>query len=79
LRSEWAFSADREFTPDTMATHIDLSENEFAALQEVARGFDQRSIPESHRRKLIDLRLIYKLLGGLRMTAAGRRHLASHA
>jgi len=60
-----------------MATQIELSEIELASLREVARGFDQRGIPDNHSRKLIELRLIYKLLGSLRITSAGRRHLAS--
>lgn len=59
-----------------MVTNIELSEIELASLGEVAKGFDQCGIPDNHSRKLIELRLIYKLLGSLRITSAGRRHLA---
>ena len=54
-----------------------LSPDEFASLQEVAKGFDQRPIPEVDAVRLLELDLIYKLLGLLRMTGAGRARIAS--
>ena len=52
-----------------------LSPLEFASLQEVAKGFNQRRIPDLHRERSIELRLIYNLIGGLRMTAQGNARL----
>ena len=54
-----------------------LSPDEFASLQEVAKGFDQRQIPEAHALRLLELDLIYKLLGLLRMTGAGRARIGA--
>jgi hypothetical protein len=53
-----------------------LSPGEFASLQEVAEGFDQRPIPEADALRLLELDLIYKFLGFLRMTGAGRERIA---
>jgi hypothetical protein len=53
-----------------------LSAAEFASLQEVARGIGHGGIPESHRLRLMDLGLIYTLLGSLRITTAGRMRIA---
>jgi hypothetical protein len=55
----------------------ELSTGEFASLQEVAKGFDQTPIPEADALRLLELHLIYKLLGMLRMTGAGRARIAS--
>ena len=49
-----------------------LSVSELASLQEVAKGFDHGSIPVGDATRLLELKLIYKLLGELRLTAAGR-------
>lgn len=62
-----------------MTTRMDLTKTELASLHEVAKGLEQRAIPDNHSRKLIDLRLIYKLLSALRITSAGRRVLAGLA
>jgi hypothetical protein len=53
-----------------------LSVTEFASLQEVGRGVGHGGIPESHSLRLTDLRLIYKLLGSLFITTAGKARIA---
>jgi hypothetical protein len=53
-----------------------LSVTEFASLQEVGRGVGHGGIPESHSLRLLDLRLIYRLLGSLRVTTAGKARIA---
>jgi len=53
-----------------------LSVTEFASLQEVGTGFHHDAIPESHCLRLMDLHLIYNLLGSLRITTAGRVRIA---
>jgi hypothetical protein len=53
-----------------------LSVTEFASLQEVGRGIGHAGIPESHGLRLLDLQLIYRLLGSLHITTAGRVRIA---
>jgi hypothetical protein len=53
-----------------------LSVTEFASLQEVGRGIGHGGIPESHSMRLMDLRLIYRLLGSLCVTTAGKARIA---
>jgi hypothetical protein len=53
-----------------------LSVTEFASLQEVARGIGHGGIPERHSLRLMDLRLIYRMLGSLRITPAGMVRVA---
>jgi hypothetical protein len=53
-----------------------LSPEEFTSLLEVAKGFNQDCIPLDHAQRLIDLKLIYKLLGFLNITGAGRARIA---
>jgi hypothetical protein len=53
-----------------------LSTTEFASLREVGSGIGHGGIPESHSLRLIDLHLIYRLLGSLRITTAGRQRIA---
>jgi len=55
-----------------MATDERLSASELASLQEIAKGIYRHSIPEVDAARLIELRFIYRLLGDLRMTTAGR-------
>jgi hypothetical protein len=59
-----------------MASSNYLSVTEFASLQEVGRGIAHDRIPESHGMRLLDLHLIYRLLGSLRITAAGRARIS---
>ena len=54
-----------------------LSATEFASLREVGIGIGHGGIPESHSLKLMDIGLIYRLLGSLRITTAGRKRIAS--
>ena len=54
-----------------------LSVTEFASLVEVAKGFDRRTIPPDDALRLLDLKLIYKLLGLPHITRAGRARIAS--
>jgi hypothetical protein len=49
-----------------------LSEAEFASLAEVGTGFCHGPISVDHAKRLQDLRLIYSLLGTLRITTAGQ-------
>jgi hypothetical protein len=53
-----------------------LSATEIASLREVGSGIGHGGIPESHTLRLMDLCLIYRLLGSLRITAAGRARIA---
>lgn len=54
-----------------------LSPEEFESLQEVGRGgMMQKRIPDDHARKLVGMRLINELLGGLGITASGRARIA---
>jgi hypothetical protein len=54
-----------------------LSTSEWTSLREVARGPFQEDIPGADAARLLHLRLIYKLLGGLRITSAGKAKLLS--
>ena len=54
-----------------------LSPEEFASLQEVARGLDQHAIPQDHETRLHALSLTHRLFGRPSITAAGRSRLAS--
>ena len=56
----------------TMATSPHLSEPEWAALAEVATGFCHAPIPADHAQRLLDLKLIYSLLGSYRIMSSGR-------
>ena len=49
-----------------------LSHSELASLQEIGRGLRHESIPHVDAIRLLELHLIYKLLGDLRITTAGR-------
>jgi hypothetical protein len=53
-----------------------LSTSEFASLVEVGKGFSHGCIPAADGAKLLEMRLIYKLLGENRLTVAGRMRLA---
>jgi|SRR5579859_1274323 len=55
-----------------MTTGDILTHSELASLQEIGRGLRHGSIPEADALRLVELRLIYRLLGDLRMTTAGR-------
>jgi hypothetical protein len=54
-----------------------LSEEEFASLREIGRSVYHHPIPDAHRDRLLELHLIYKLLGTLRITSEGRLALKS--
>ncbi len=49
-----------------------LSESEMASLAEVGTGFCHAAIPADHARRLLELRLIYSLLGNYRIMSSGR-------
>jgi hypothetical protein len=55
---------------------IAITSDEFDSLHEVGRGIDHRSIPPAHALRLLELRYINRLLGGLRITTAGRDRLS---
>jgi hypothetical protein len=50
---------------------IPLSQAEMDSLREVGRGAHHAPIPVRHAERLLSLKLIYRLLGDLRITAAG--------
>jgi hypothetical protein len=60
-----------------MVANVILSVSEFASLKEVGKGFDHGSIPEADALRLLDLGLIYNLLGSFRINRAGRLRIAS--
>jgi hypothetical protein len=52
-----------------------LSPAELASLAEMGTGLLHKAIPASHTARLLELALIYGLLGDLRITKAGRLRL----
>jgi hypothetical protein len=48
-----------------------LNDEEFASLKEVGNGLTRNSIPEAHKKRLIELRLVKEELGNLRQTPHG--------
>jgi hypothetical protein len=58
-----------------MSSASALSVSEFASLTEIGRSFLHDAIPPNDTTRLLELRLIYNLLGSLRITAAGRARL----
>jgi hypothetical protein len=54
-----------------------LSDAEWASLTEVGTGSYHDLIPLEHANRLLDLKLIYSLLGSCRITATGRQMLHS--
>jgi hypothetical protein len=59
-----------------MSASSNLSVTEFASLREIGRGIGHAGIPESHSLRLMELGLIYRLLGSLHITTAGRIRIA---
>jgi hypothetical protein len=53
-----------------------LSSSELTSLAEVANGFSYGCIPAADGARLLELDLIFKLLGENRVTIAGRKRLA---
>jgi hypothetical protein len=49
----------------------DLTAEEFASLKEIGNKVSQNSIPDEHKKRLIELRLIKDDLGTLRQTPHG--------
>jgi len=49
----------------------DLTDEEFASLKEVGRALPRSGIPEDHRKRLMELRLIKDDLGNLHQTPHG--------
>jgi hypothetical protein len=58
-----------------MAHGDGLSASEMTSLREVGKGLLHGNIPEEHALRLLHLRLIYKMLGDLHITTAGRTAL----
>jgi hypothetical protein len=54
-----------------------LSPVEYGALLEVGKGFAHEKIPLEDAVRLMDLGLIYSLLGSHQITAAGKSRLAA--
>jgi len=48
-----------------------LNAEEFASLKEVGNGLSRNSIPDEHKKRLIELRLVKEELGNLRLTPHG--------
>lgn len=49
----------------------DLTAEEFASLKEIGSGLSRNGIPDEHKKRLIELRLIKDELGNLRQTPHG--------
>jgi len=60
-----------------MSARATLSASEFASLKVIGEGFDHSTVAEADAVRLIDLNLIYRPLGSLRMTHAGRARITS--
>ena len=54
-----------------------LTEAEFESLAEVGTGFLHEAIPDDHAEHLLELGLIYNLLGSVRITISGRHMLSA--
>jgi len=54
-----------------------LSAEEFASLLEVAKGNEQREIPQLHWERLVGLGYAVRRLGELGLTASGLRRVAA--
>jgi hypothetical protein len=52
-----------------------LSPAEIGSLKEIGRGAYHAPVPKPHAENLLDLKLVYQLLGDLRITTAGRLYL----
>jgi hypothetical protein len=48
-----------------------LNAEEFASLKQVGNGLSQDNIPNEHKKRLIELRLVKQDLGNLRLTPHG--------
>jgi hypothetical protein len=59
-----------------MAAASPLTHEEFASLQDCAKGLMHRATPAEHKDRLIQLGYIQELSGGLRLTNAGRLRIA---
>jgi hypothetical protein len=62
-----------------METSAYLTEHEWASLAEVGTGFCHAPISLDHTNRLLELKLIYNLLGSCRLTTAGRQMLQSRS
>ena len=49
----------------------DLTAEELASLEEVGKGVSQQNIPDEHKKRLLDLRLVKEGAGGLVQTPHG--------
>lgn len=49
----------------------DLTPEEFASLKEVGKGLTRNGIPDNHKKRLIELRLVKEELGNLIQTPHG--------
>jgi hypothetical protein len=54
-----------------MLDRLHLTEAELLSLKEVGKGALQGRIPSAHADLLVERKLIYRLLGSYRVTAAG--------
>jgi hypothetical protein len=53
-----------------------ISDSELISLREIARGFNKGPIPKADALRLLELKLVYNLLGDLRITTLGRKRLS---
>jgi hypothetical protein len=58
-----------------MSMQSSLTPSELISLKEVSRGPFQAAIPQADGSRLLQLKLVYKMLGELRITMAGRDRL----
>jgi hypothetical protein len=52
-----------------------MTDLELMSLREIAKGFNKGPIPHAHAVRLLELDLVYCLLGDLRITTLGRHSL----
>jgi hypothetical protein len=57
---------------DALPGRSALTAAEFSSLCLVSKGFMSRTIPADHIKRLVELRLIQDIMGGLMATPAGR-------
>ena len=58
-----------------LTRYLRMTNLELLSLREVAKGFNKGPVPHAHAVRLLELELVYCLLGDLRITTLGRRAL----
>ena len=61
-----------------MAGDESLSASELASLREIGRGPIRRSVPDADEARLVELGMVYRLLGDLQITSYGQALISRH-